>query len=221
LATSEQCLAQLEDRLSALESDTSQLAQYGTALVSDEPALLASADEITAVERVSSWLVDYPVAAPLVLSAVGKEVEKHRELCSLLVRLHRYWSNSRSSSAWQLLGELVEGALPTMAPELRSVALFFDPELRPADGWQQGLDYVVLDGSKTTTAKEELAALERLEGRRQRLALLGYGGHEPLSSRAALMAFQIDNDLPASGEFDEESVDRLDTLAFFETQRER
>lgn len=117
--------------------------------------------------------------------------------------------------------EEIRVLLPTMSRELRSVAFFLAPGLLCAGAWEKGSDYASLeyepDAEKPKS--DSFASLDSVEGRLERLEILGYRSSDPagpwqLGSRAATTLFQLEHDLGATGRVDEATATCLDNLAY-------
>lgn len=220
-------LSKIEARLRELDTAdqvTRELADLNPlSVLADEVELLARADESEAAGWLCSPLGQYDAVSWL-LRAAAKAVGGHPSLRSLLLRTLRYvldFPREHQSDFDELAVEAVKDILPTLSPELRSVAFFCVPSFLRSGAWEEGTDYAVLRHQPGTIRlpEEEVAPLESIEGRRQRLELLGYLSNDPpdawqLGSRAALVFFQIDHDLEATGKVDEGTADLIDALAW-------
>jgi len=220
-----------EDPLLRIEARLRELDEFDQALyelidlnplhhLADEVELLARADEVEVGKQVVAWLVRYNAGSCL-LRAVGQAAGSRPALHSLLVRILRYWDDDSSSDDLGIT-DAVAVSLPTMAPELRSVAFLCAPSLRESNAWKEGTDYANLEyrpvsNDAPSRAEEELALLESVDGRRHWLELLGYRSNDPpgtwqLGCRSAVTLFQLDNGLDATGVVDEATAESLEAL---------
>jgi hypothetical protein len=188
-------------------------------VLADEVELLAGADEVEAVKQVVRWLAHYDAGSSL-LQAIAQAARKDAALHSLLVRTLRFLGDGQ----WTIQKEVEEAAsdvLPTMLPELRSVVFLCAPGLLQPNTWVEAKDYATLEyrPDPVKPTHEELAPLDSIEGRCQRLALLGYHSSDPpgtwqLGSRSAVALFQLDNELDATGQVDAATASCLEGLTY-------
>lgn len=203
--------AQIEQRLIQVARQPVQAVDLGP-----EVEAFLALPEVEASDLLCRWHAQHPEGTQGLLREIRRNPGAGLRSVGVFLRAADYCLHV--GEIREEVEEILRGLLPALEPAMRSAVLAIYPGSRPAS-FRAGVDFLEPRPVEEWPHDRNFPRIATTEGRQARLRYLGYAVEDPpgtagISTKAALIRYQVAGRCPQLGVWDAATLQRLDLEAF-------